>query len=229
MGGQPQVAGFSGVIFDFDGVLIDSEGIAHHAWLAAMGDTAPTGLTHERLMSGASGMTVNMMLDWLREDYGWEPAEGFAEDLERRFAAAFGPETLVEGAAQTLAALRKRGIPIALATNSGHDEMIFKLEQVGLTELFGGHAYDPTFVAGRAKPEPDLYRHAAEALGLEPAACLVIEDSLVGARAALRAGCTVWGLTATHHDPALGAALLELGASRLLGSHAELQAALGLN
>ncbi|MCY1703076.1 hypothetical protein [Deinococcus sp. SL84] len=56
----------------------------------------------------------------------------------------------------------------------------------------------------------------------------MVEDSLVGVRAAVAAGCRVWGITATHHDPALAGTLLDAGAERIVGNHTELQAALGV-
>ncbi|WP_261664613.1 HAD family hydrolase [Deinococcus sp. Marseille-Q6407] len=220
-------AGFAGVIFDFDGVLVDSEGIAYDAWVGAMGEAGER-IGKQALMDAGNGLTNAMLLDWLREEHGWEPPAGFSDDLSRRFAQAFGPGAMILGAAETLAGLRAAGVPVALATNSSQEEMVFKLGEVGLSEGFGKHAYNPSHVGGRAKPAPDLYRHAATALGLRPQQCLVLEDSLVGVRAAVAAGCTVWGLTATHHDPALAGELLAAGAQRTLSSHAEVQAALGL-
>lgn len=218
---------FAGVIFDFDGVLIDSEGIAYDAWVGAMGEAGER-IGRQALMDAGNGLTNAMLLRWLREEHGWEPQPGFSEDLNRRFVEAFGPGAVIPDAAETLSRLRAAGVPLALATNSGQEEMVFKLSEVGLSDVFGVHAYNPSHVGGRAKPEPDLYRHAAQALGLDPARCLVVEDSLVGVRAAVAAGCRVWGITAAHHDPALAAALLEAGAERAVGGHAELQAALGV-
>lgn len=222
-----QLGGFDGIIFDFDGVLIDSEGIAYDAWVGAMGEAGER-IGKQALMEAGNGLTNAMLLDWLREEHGWEPHAGFQEDLNRRFVEVFGPAALIEGAADTLAAIAAAGVPLALATNSGPEEMVFKLGEVGLAESFGPHTYNPSHVGGRAKPAPDLYRHAAQALGLRPEQCLVIEDSLVGVQAAVAAGCNVWGLTVTHHDPALAAELRRAGAERTLGSHAELRAALGL-
>ena len=222
-----QLAGFDGIIFDFDGVLIDSEGIAYDAWVGAMGEAGER-IGRQALMDAGNGLTNAMLLDWLREHHGWEPHEGFQEDQNRRFVEAFGPAALIEGAADTLSAIVAAGVPLALATNSGQEEMTFKLSEVGLTESFGQHAYNPSHVEGRAKPAPDLYRHAAQKLGLKPGQCLVIEDSLVGVQAAKAAGCTVWGLTVTHHDPDLADELRRAGAERTLANHAELRTALGL-
>lgn len=218
---------FAGVIFDFDGVLIDSEGIAYDAWVGAMGEAGER-IGRQALMDAGNGLTNAMLLAWLRNEHGWTPHEGFGTDLNRRFVEAFGAEAVVPGAAETLQRLTQAGVPLALATNSGQEEMVFKLGRVGLSEVFADHAYNPSHVGGRAKPEPDLYRHAAEALGLQPEQCLVLEDSLVGVRAAVAAGCAVWGITVTHHDPSLAGELLQAGAARIVASHEELQAALGL-
>lgn len=82
-------------------------------------------------------------------------------------------------------------------------------------------------MGGRGKPEPDLYLFAAQQLNLPTAECLVVEDSLTGAAAGVRAGATVWALlTPEHPHQGSAGALRELGAARMLTSHAELRGAL---
>lgn len=135
---------------------------------------------------------------------------------------------MIVGAQETLEALRERGVPIALATNSGQEEMVFKLEQVGFTDLFGEFAFNPSHVGGRAKPAPDLYAYAAQSLGLAPQQCLVLEDSALGTRGAVAAGCTVWGLKVAHHSEQQTQDVLEAGAKRMVANHAELRELLGI-
>ena len=149
--------------------------------------------------------------------------------LDERFNAAFGDVPLVDGADHTLRALQRAGTPFAVASNSEHHRLKMKLRGAGLAELVGQHAYDPSLVGGVGKPAPDLYLYAAAQLGLRPERCLVIEDSVPGARAGVAAGATVWGLLAgTHTLDGDEERLKELGVARVLHSHAELLSALDL-
>lgn len=213
------------VIFDFDGVLIDSESIAHDAWMGTMGEKGAE-IGKERLMAGGLGLSTPDMLKWLEREHGWRPHEGFFEELSRRFSNDFGEKCLIDGARGTLELLGFLQVPFALATNSGAEEMAYKLGAVGLSGAFGERAHCPQSAACPPKPSPDLYIHAAKSLGQAPADCIVIEDSSVGTTAAVRAGCTVWGLTATHHHAQQGEMLLKNGAERIFASHRELQEAL---
>src|SRR5699024_7858128 len=91
-----------------------------------------------------------------------------------------------------------------------------KLRQVELWDHFGGHVYSAEHVVN-AKPAPDLFLHAAAQLGVAPADCLVIEDSVNGVKAGLAAGMTVWGfLGGGHADDGLAARLRAAGVSKVL-------------
>jgi HAD superfamily hydrolase (TIGR01509 family) len=121
--------------------------------------------------------------------------------------------TLVPGAAQGVAAVT---LPTAVASSSTREGLERKLRQVGLWDRFAPHVYSAEHVA-RAKPSPDLFLHAAAALGMVPADCLVIEDSVNGVVAGRAAGMAVWGfLGGGHADDALGARLTEAGAERIV-------------
>ncbi|MBB5232615.1 HAD-IA family hydrolase [Deinococcus budaensis] len=221
-------AAFGAVLFDLDGVLVDSETLANAVWVELL---AEHGLRLDRaeFMARAVGSTHAALFDWLRGERGWERPEGFLPELDARLARAFHATPAIEGAAGTLRALSAAGLPFAVASNSLRSRLHLKLEAAGLAELVGEHAYDPAHVGGRGKPLPDLYAHAAARLGVSPDRCLVIEDSVTGLRAGVAAGATVWGLLAGGHvHPDGAAALREAGAARVLRDHAELRAALGL-
>jgi HAD superfamily hydrolase (TIGR01509 family) len=104
----------------------------------------------------------------------------------------------------------------AVASSSTREGLARKLRQVGLWDSFDPHVYSADHVA-QAKPAPDLFLHAARALGVDPGACLVLEDSVHGVVAARRAGMRVWGfLGGGHVHDGLGARLLAAGAERLV-------------
>ncbi|GAA5512007.1 6-phosphogluconate phosphatase [Deinococcus carri] len=220
---------FGAVLFDLDGVLVDSELLGNTIWVELL---AEHGLTLDRtaFMARAVGGTHRALFDWLRAEHGWEQPEGFLPELDARLAQAFTATPAIEGAAETLRALTAAGIPFAVASNSLHARLLLKLASAGLAELVGHHAYHPADVGGRGKPLPDLYLHAAAALNVSPTRALVVEDSVTGVTAGVAAGATVWGLLAGGHVHPNGAqALRQVGAARVLHSHAELREALGLS
>lgn len=121
--------------------------------------------------------------------------------------------TEVPGARDAIAAI---GLPKAIASSGSREGLERKLRRTGLWDLFVPHIYSADHVA-QAKPAPDLFLLAAQALGMPPQDCLVLEDSLHGVIAAKAAGMTVWGfLGGGHADAALGARLEGAGAERLV-------------
>ena len=131
--------------------------------------------------------------------------------------------TEIQGAALTVAAVK---LPKAVASSSTRAGLERKLRQVGLWYAFAPHVYSAEDVI-QAKPAPDLFLHAAAALGVAPRACLVIEDSVNGVTAARRAGMRVWGfLGGGHVDDGLGARLIAAGAEELMATWPDVSARL---
>ena len=214
------------VLFDLDGVLVESEGVIALVWQRALAE-AGLNVTLPEIAEHFTGQPFGGVLAYLHGRYDFRPPPGFLNLLEDRFNAAMSEVVAIEGAARTLRALRDAGRPFAVASNSERERLHLKLRVTGLAELVGEHAYDPSWVGGRAKPLPDLYAFAARRLGVEAAHCLVVEDSVVGGRAALGAGAELWGLLVEGNPHPDGAAALQhLGASRILRSHDELRRAL---
>ena len=135
--------------------------------------------------------------------------------------------TEVPGAVQAVAGVT---LPKAVASSSTKEGLERKLRQVGLWDHFAPHVYSAGHVA-RAKPAPDLFLHTAAELGVPPADCLVLEDSINGVRAGRAAGMTVWGfLGGGHADDGLGERLAAAGAARMVRDWpAAAQALAGLN
>lgn len=218
---------FGAVLFDLDGVLIDSEGLIGGLWHEVLREHGLE-LPAPEVAARTVGRTFGPVLDELHAAYGWAAPGGFQDRLGSRLNEALGAVQAIEGARLTLERLRMAGVPLAVASNSAQERLHLKLGAAGLADLVE-YAFSPADVGGRGKPLPDLYLHAAAALGVPPAHCLVVEDSAPGARAGAAAGAQVWGLLAGGHvHPGTAADLEGAGAARVLASHTELRAALNL-
>ncbi len=177
------------VIFDCDGVLIDSEPgsrallaeeAARIGWPMTAADAHRfTGLTWSAIKPMFEARTGRVLpADW--------PALLQAE-LVRRMALGV---PAMEGARAVLEATASLGLPYRVASNSSHEEMATKFGHNGLTDLLAGRIHSARDVA-RGKPAPDVFLAAAAAEGVAPETCLVVEDSLPGLTAALAAGMQV--------------------------------------
>lgn len=178
------------VVFDMDGTLIDTERVCRTAWSRAsaeLGAPLPDWMLHAFV--GCSLPNARIML---MEEFGDETLidnmfermfelfhEGCAKDLKPR-----------SGAGEALEELKAAGYTLALATSSHREASIEKMERFGLFPYFEASVFGDE--VERAKPEPDIYLKAAEYLGVEPAACVAVEDSFNGVRAAHAAGMRVF-------------------------------------
>ncbi|MFN7267898.1 MAG: HAD family hydrolase [Cereibacter sp.] len=210
------------VIFDCDGVLVDSEPAAFDLLaedLAAHGLVLPRA-EMERIFIGGTiaGVHVRARSLGAMLPNGW-----VAEFYERLYARLAEGTPLVPGVLHLLDTLDAAGISYAVGSNGSDRKMQVTLGQhPGLLDRFGDRLFSGQTL-GAPKPAPDLYLHAARALGQPPAACAVIEDSPTGARAAAAAGIACFGF-APHGG---GAALAAEGAI-LFRSMADLPRLLGL-
>lgn len=206
---------FKAVIFDCDGVLVDSEVIALEVELEML---AEQGLTFDRTdyairFMGLSTEAYHAAIDVeAKARLGRSIIEAIRQS-DRLRAVMVARLTEVAGAAEAIAGLT---LPKAIASSGSMDGLERKLKRTGLWTLFEPHVYGADHVA-QAKPAPDLFLHAAGALDVAPADCLVLEDSLNGVVAARAAGMTVWGfLGGGHASDALGERLVGAGAARLV-------------
>ena len=187
-----------GLIFDCDGVLVDSEPLAV-AELQTMFGRLGVPMPPERIYRDFLGRSLQTIVDAAAQDHGLDLAPelpGFAQGL----AARFGHDLLpVPGMAAAIAALPG---PRAVASSSAPDRLALSLSLTGLAPLFGAHVYSASQVRN-GKPAPDLFLLAAERLRISPADCVVIEDSPAGIAAARAAGMRVVGfLGGAHAGPA---------------------------
>lgn len=179
------------VIFDCDGVVVDSE---HPTLVMVRDDLELYGLTLtlEELEAGYIGGTVETVAAKARANGARLPEDWVETFYERMYAMLRASVPLIPGILGVLDALESAGIPFAMGSNGTPEKMQITLGQHGLVERFRGHLYSGQAL-GRPKPAPDLYLHAAGRLGVDPGACVVIEDSAAGARAARLAGMRCFG------------------------------------
>jgi HAD superfamily hydrolase (TIGR01509 family) len=183
------------VIFDCDGVLIDSEVISANMLIAELKGYGVE-MTMEFVSRHFLGRSYPAVLTEVRERYGVRLPDRFEADYRARLLAAFERELrIMAGVREVIAAL---SVPFCVATSSSPERVARSLRLVGLTEAFGARVYTASRVKN-GKPAPDLFWLVAAELGVEPARCLVIEDSLNGVRAGLAAGMQVWRFVGGSH------------------------------
>ena len=192
---------FAAILFDFDGVLIESE----HAGNLQIAETLtrlghPT--TAQQSMAHFMGLAANEFLEAVQHWIGGPIPDSFPEDreAENRRALDEGIEA-VAGAIAFVDALPP-DLPIAITSSSTSEWIRAHLAHIGLLERFEGRIFSGREHVTRGKPAPDLYLHAAAALAVPITDCLIIEDSPVGATGAVASGAFVIGLCAGSHCPA---------------------------
>lgn len=188
-------ARFDLVIFDCDGVLVDSEPLANRVLqerLAAVGLHLPL----PEVMRTFVGRTREACIALAGEMLGRALPRDFAAEWDRVLYRRLRDELrAVEGVADALGRL---AIPYCAASNSSPERLRLGLEATGLWPRFEGRAFSAEEVEN-PKPAPDLFLHAARTLGALPSRCAVVEDTPTGVRAGVAAGMTVFAFAAADH------------------------------
>jgi HAD superfamily hydrolase (TIGR01509 family) len=204
------------LIFDCDGVLIDSEHLASRVEAELTSELGLT-LSADEAHALFLGKTVDGVLDAIAARTGARPSAAWVYNWAFATAHAFHRElAVVEHLRDAVEQLRDLGHPMAVASQSSLARVRFSLEMTGLAPLFGARIYVTSMVP-RPKPAPDIYLFAAHKLGASPADCLVVEDSPAGAAAALAAGMRVVG-----YAPGDTYAAMKASGARVIRSMAEL-------
>lgn len=214
------------LIFDCDGVLIDSEALACQAIADELGDW---GLAYEgaAVARRFAGYTDAQIARAIEAESGVALPRDFPQRVQERALAAF--ERALANPAGVEGFLERSGSPRCVASNSGRKRLLRALEIAGLMKFFGPERAFSAEQVAASKPAPDLHLLAARTLGFEPEECLVIEDSETGVEAARRAGMAAVGFLGASHlsaeDRGLQAArLLERGAQVTFADFAGLEA-----
>ncbi len=184
------------VIFDNDGVLVDSEPISNTllaGYLTELGH--PT--SYEESLRDYMGAAMHRVHDLVRERTGQRLPEDFDEVFHARVFAAFERELEpVDGVVEVLEKLTADGVPYCVASSGSHERIRVGHRKTGLDKWFGDERIFSSQDVGRGKPAPDLFLYAAERMGVPPEKCLVVEDSPLGVQAAVAAGMDVYGFAA---------------------------------
>jgi HAD superfamily hydrolase (TIGR01509 family) len=182
---------FDLIIFDCDGVLVDSERIANAVFARVLEQECGLRFTLEEMFDRFVGRSQAQCMQIVEELTGKAPPSGLwhrykqeiNQELENKVEAVNGIESV----------LQNIDLPYCVASSGSHDKMKTTLGKTGLAKYFNNNIFSSSEVAN-GKPHPDIYLYAAESMGIaEPARCLVIEDSPVGVQGAIAAGMAVFG------------------------------------
>jgi HAD superfamily hydrolase (TIGR01509 family) len=211
------------VIFDCDGVLVDSEATSNRVLAAA--------ITAAGLAIGASevghhfeAMRLADIQAQVEEAVGRPLGEQWLLDFERRREAAFreGMDA-IDGVEAVLTRLRAAGRPTCVASQARLEKTELTLSLTGLRSYFADSVLFSSTMVERGKPHPDLFLHAAATMGVEPPRCVVVEDAVPGVQAALAAGMPALGYAPPGSDDRLARA-----GAHAFASMAELPGLLGV-
>jgi HAD superfamily hydrolase (TIGR01509 family) len=195
MGGHPPSRRPGLIIFDCDGVLVDSEPLAMRVLLegiAARGVTVDEGLAYERLL----GRSLASVIETLRSEFGVTLEADALDAMRLQLYALFREELkVISGVAE---AIRAIVLPVCVASSSQIERIRLSLQVTGLAPLFGDHVFSASMVA-KGKPAPDLFLFAASRMHMVPEQCIVVEDSPAGVEAGNRAGMRVFAFTGGSH------------------------------
>ncbi|MYV98024.1 HAD-IA family hydrolase [Streptomyces sp. SID3343] len=177
------------MIFDCDGVLVDSERIAVRVDAQIMAELGCE-FTEEEIVEHFVGSSVETYTALVEERLGRSLAEDWHKEFSHLYRAAFDAElTAVDGVFEALAGIDH---PTCVASNGPHHGIERNLALTGLHEHFDGRVFSAQDVS-EGKPAPDLFLHAARTMGVDPSRCAVIEDSAYGVQAARAAGMRSFG------------------------------------
>jgi HAD superfamily hydrolase (TIGR01509 family) len=190
------------VIFDCDGVLVDSEPVANRIFTESL-QALGLKIDYEEVCRTFIGLSMARCLEIVERRLGRPVPRGFVDRLQTRTYEAFRAELRpVKGVAR---ALERIDLPVCVASSGEQEKMRLTLGLTGLLDRFEGRLYSATEVE-RGKPHPDLFLHAARSLGADPVRCVVVEDSEPGVVAARAARMKALGYAARTDGRRLAAA-----------------------
>ena len=213
---QLESSQFELIIFDCDGVLVDSERIANEVFARVLEEECSLSYTLEQMFELFVGNSQARCLQIIEETMDRPLPPDLGEIYHREINAALATSVVAVAGVETV--LQSLTLPYCIASSGSHDKMQLTLGKTGLAKYFEDNIFSTSEVE-RAKPDPDIYLHAAKTMGFaEPQNCLVIEDSPIGTAAGIAAGMTVFGYAEMMGPDRLNAA----GAHRTFDNMLEL-------
>lgn len=210
---------FQAVLFDCDGVLVDSEPITNGVLREVLNESG-WAITQAECMQVFIGKAVRDERARIEAETGQPLTEAWMQAFyDRRNTRLLAELKAVQGAVEAVAAIHRHVQGrIACASGADRPKVVMQLDHVGMLPYFGERIFSG-HDQPRSKPAPDVYLAAAAHLGVDPRRCLVIEDTATGAQAGLAAGATVWGYCPEGH----GRAFEGLNVARVFAHMDELQ------
>jgi HAD superfamily hydrolase (TIGR01509 family) len=212
------------LIFDCDGVLVDSEIISNRVLARMLSDEGlPTTLSQAR--RDYQGLLLGEVLERAESRLGRALGPGWIERYEDERTEAFELELApVPGARELIELVVRAGVARCVASQGKLEKTRLSLELTGLRDLFEDRALFSAHSVARGKPHPDLFLHAADTMGAQPAECVVVEDTPSGVTAAVSARMRAIGYAADSDEAAL-----RLAGAEIIHSLDQLAAMLGLD
>jgi HAD superfamily hydrolase (TIGR01509 family) len=213
--------GFDLILFDCDGVLVDSEIIAAEVESKLLRDSG-FDITAEDMCIRFAGMDWKSILLTIEQEADIPISAQLLDKSEKLLDAALARRVkMIEGVPFALSKLREQR---CICSNSSTPRLDLMLTKVGLKPFFEGHIYSAKDLGpDRTKPRPDIYIHGAKQFDVDPSRCLVIEDSVHGVHAARAAGMRVIGFTGGSHTyPTHADRLIDAGAETVIARMVEL-------
>lgn len=185
------------VLFDMDGVIIDSNPYHKDAWMAFC-RRYQVELKEEDVPKYIYGKTNKMALvDVFQREFSPEESFRMSEEKEAIYRDLHRADiSLIKGLPALLESFQQHQVPLAVCTNAPVANLDFMLEETGIRPYF--QVLIDASKVSKGKPDPEIYLKAAQMLGISPDRCIVMEDSTVGVEAGLRAGMKVVAITTTH-------------------------------
>jgi HAD superfamily hydrolase (TIGR01509 family) len=190
---------FDLVIFDCDGVLVDSEPLTNKVYVQMLGEFGYQ-VNADQYLHEFSGTYVRDRVEVTSQRLNWSPPIDFLSTFNERLSVVTENELQPIVGIQSL--IESLSMPVCVASNGSRKEITLRLKITKLTDYFGEAIFSGMEVP-RPKPEPDVFLAAAKAFDISPDRCVVIEDSVPGVTAAVRAGMKVYGHAALTSDSSL--------------------------
>ncbi|MBT9311712.1 HAD family hydrolase [Leptothoe kymatousa] len=183
--------GFKLIIFDCDGVLVDSERLANQVFASILQRECGLSFSQDDMFDTFVGHSSTQCMEIIADILGKEPPNNLETLYKTEITAALAQDVVaVRGIEKALAEI---SAPFCVASSGSHEKMRITLGKTNLLSTFAGNIFSTSDVR-RGKPSPDIYLHAAANMGnVPPKQCLVIEDSPLGVQGAVAAGMTVFG------------------------------------
>ncbi len=214
------MSGIELIVFDFDGVLVDSETMGCQIWsdvFAKYGMTVPA----RDIMEKYTGKTGTLICSLIEKEYGYHLPEGFLDEVNETTESIMAKSLkTVSGVLETMPVFR---IPVCIASGSRPKRLNMCLDVTGLRPYFPEETVFSSHFVKHGKPAPDLFFYAAGKMNVSPENCLVVEDSSSGITGAKAAGMHSFGFVgASHCTPERGRQLIESGAELLFDDFTKL-------